>query len=384
MIVLRGMTWDHARGFNPMVATARAYEADHPGVSIQWEKRSLQAFADRPVELMARDFDLIVIDHPHAGAIAAAGHVMDLRTAVPAEALAALSAQSVGLSHLSYEYADGQWALAIDAATPVASYRPDRLDRVPERWEEVIRLAETKRVIWPLKPVDALMNFFNLAANCGFNVARSEDRLIDASDGRFVLNAMRAVVRNLPSDCLTMNPIDAYERMAAQDGSDYCPYAYGYVNYARDGFRERVLRFTDAPALGADGPRGSCLGGTGLAISAHCRHVEAAADYALWVASADCQKGLYFDAGGQPANVAAWDDDRCNALSGDFFRGTRRTLDHSWMRPRYHGYIGFQDAGGTIVNACLAGEVSVLAALEQINNAYRESFTRRAPPRNEG
>ena len=45
MINLRGMTWDHSRGFDPMVATSAAYAAAHPGVSITWEKRSLQAFA---------------------------------------------------------------------------------------------------------------------------------------------------------------------------------------------------------------------------------------------------------------------------------------------------------------------------------------------------
>src|SRR5688572_25136757 len=267
MIVLRGITWDHPRGYNPMVATAHAYGADHPDISIRWEKRSLQAFADRPIELMARDFDLIVMDHPHAGAVAAAGHVLDLGTVIPREALAALGAQSVGLSHRSYEYAGGQWALAIDAATPVASYRPDRLDRVPERWDEVVRLAESKRVIWPVKPVDALMNFFNLAAGCGISVAHGEDRLIDPLEGRVVFDAMLAVVRNIPAGCLVMNPIEAYELMAADEGAVYCPYAYGYVNYARARFREHVLRFADAPALGSEGPRGSCLGGTGLAIS---------------------------------------------------------------------------------------------------------------------
>ena len=41
--------------------------ADHPGVTITWEKRSLQAFADRPIDAMAQEYDLMVIDHPHVG-----------------------------------------------------------------------------------------------------------------------------------------------------------------------------------------------------------------------------------------------------------------------------------------------------------------------------
>ena len=33
MINLRGMTWDHSRGFDPMVATSAAYAAAHPGAT---------------------------------------------------------------------------------------------------------------------------------------------------------------------------------------------------------------------------------------------------------------------------------------------------------------------------------------------------------------
>ena len=67
MKVLKGMTWDHSRGYDPMVATAEKYIQDKVDIKIMWEKRSLQAFADRPIELMAFDYDLMVIDHPHVG-----------------------------------------------------------------------------------------------------------------------------------------------------------------------------------------------------------------------------------------------------------------------------------------------------------------------------
>ena len=49
MVNLRGMTWDHARGFDPMVATSAAYAAAHPGVTITWEKRSLAGLC-RPAD----------------------------------------------------------------------------------------------------------------------------------------------------------------------------------------------------------------------------------------------------------------------------------------------------------------------------------------------
>jgi len=46
MTELRGITWDHTRGFLPMVATAQRFSELHPDVRITWEKRSLQHFAD--------------------------------------------------------------------------------------------------------------------------------------------------------------------------------------------------------------------------------------------------------------------------------------------------------------------------------------------------
>ena len=64
---LRGMTWDHSRGFDPMLATSTRFGEMRPGVEITWEKRSLQAFADRPIGEMAAAYDLMVIDHPHVG-----------------------------------------------------------------------------------------------------------------------------------------------------------------------------------------------------------------------------------------------------------------------------------------------------------------------------
>lgn len=71
-IRLRGMTWDHPRGYDPLVACSALYK-DHNGVEITWEKRSLQDFESFPVEELARRYDLIVIDHPHAGQVAREG-----------------------------------------------------------------------------------------------------------------------------------------------------------------------------------------------------------------------------------------------------------------------------------------------------------------------
>ena len=65
--VLRGITWNHSRGFVSVVATAQRYCELHPDVEITWEKRSLQEFADAPIQGLAEAYDLLVIDHPLGG-----------------------------------------------------------------------------------------------------------------------------------------------------------------------------------------------------------------------------------------------------------------------------------------------------------------------------
>jgi multiple sugar transport system substrate-binding protein len=371
--VLKGITWDHARGYDPLVATSEQFAEAHAGVRIVWEKRSLQAFADRPLEVMAADYDLMVIDHPHAGAAARSGLLLAFDGAGADDALAVLATQSCGVSHASYEYGGRQWALAIDAAAPVSAYRPDLVNEIPATWNEVIALSERGRVIWPLLPINALMSFYNLLANIGEPFGADGNGVSPAS-GRAVLEEMLAVARNLPEECFSMDPIGAYEWLSCRSSHGYVPYLYGYSNYSRAGFRPHLVRVADVPALGPDGPVGSTIGGTGVAVSSSCRHPEIARDYALWIASADCQRDVYFRSGGQPANVVAWEDDACNRASHDFFRDTRKTLEFAYLRPRHDGYMDFQDIGGSVIHACLARRESVDKTVHAINEAYAKSI----------
>ncbi len=373
MVRLRGMTWDHARGFDPMVATSAAYAAAHPGVEITWEKRSLQAFADRPIAEMAGTYDLMVIDHPHVGEVARQGSLLPLDGVRDAE-MAALAAGSVGLSHPSYNFAGRQWSLAIDTATPVACLRPDLLDAAPRLWAEVLDLARVGQVALALVPINALMAFLGMARNLGYGVAEDADHLIAPGQAAHVLGLMREIVALIDPRCLTLDPIGIYEWMGrTKDAPAYSPFGYGYTNYSRKGFCAFPLVFHDAPGIADPTPRGTVLGGTGIAVSAHTRHPEIAIDYAFWIAGADCQRGIFTASGGQPAHAAAWEDDTCNALTGNFFRNTRRTLDTAWLRPRYDGYMALQDRAGDILHACLRGAASEAATLAALDSAYRES-----------
>jgi multiple sugar transport system substrate-binding protein len=373
VVELRGMTWNHARGHDPMVATAALWADAHPWVHITWEKRSLQAFADRPIAEMADTYDLMVIDHPHVGEAAAQGNLLALDGLRAAE-MAALAAGSVGLSHDSYAFAGRQWALAIDTATPVACLRPDRLAAPPRLWPEVLDLARAGQVGFALIPINALMTFFGMARNLDHPVAVEPGRLIAPAAGAEVLEYLREVVALMDPRCLTLDPIGIYEWMGRHaDAPAYSPFGYGYTNYSRRGFCPHPLRFHDAPGISEASPRGTVLGGTGIAVSAFTKHPEVAVDYAFWIAGAECQRGLYTASGGQPGHAAAWEDEACNALTDNFFRNTRATLDSAWLRPRYDGYMALQDRAGDILHACLRGEASEAATLDALDAAYRES-----------
>src|ERR671937_817726 len=100
-IKLRGITWDHPRGFDPVDATARAYGETHPDVQITWDRRTLRDFAERSVLDLADDYDFIVLDHPWIGAASARGCLLPLDEWLPADFLADQASQSVGKSYES-------------------------------------------------------------------------------------------------------------------------------------------------------------------------------------------------------------------------------------------------------------------------------------------
>jgi multiple sugar transport system substrate-binding protein len=84
---------------------------------------------------------------------------------------------------------------------------------------------------------------------------------------------------------------------------------------------------------------------------------------------------MYTLDGGQPGHRAAWTDDVCNALTSHFFRDTLLTLDEAFLRPRYAGYIHFQDEAGVIVHRWLEQGGDLSPVIEKIDALYRETLT---------
>ncbi|WP_102959482.1 extracellular solute-binding protein [Mangrovicella endophytica] len=374
-VTLKGMTWSHPRGYDPLVACSAEWKAK-TGVEIVWDKRSLQDFESFPVEELARAYDFIVIDHPHVGQITGENCLLPLDVAGRETERAALAAASVGPSYRSYEWQGRQWAFPIDAATQVQAWRPDLVETAPTTLGEVEALAADGKVALPLRSPHALMTFYTISANLGRPCrVDGEGDLVDAEAGTEALAIMARLASRLDPADFDSDPIAVFERMAAENSPIACvPYTYGYVSYALDGFRQRHIAFADIPAAGGHGPVGGTLGGTGIAVSAMTRHPEAAIDFAYWIASAAVQAGPYAAAGGQPGHATAWEDDGVNAPVLGFYRNTRATLEGSFLRPRHDGYMPFQhEASQRIAQALRSGEAPE-AGVTDLNAMFRRSF----------
>lgn len=372
---LKGMTWSHPRGYEPMVATTAQWKRD-TGIEIVWEKRSLQDFESFPVEQLAHAYDLIVIDHPHVGQITAEACLAPLDVPGRETERAALAAASVGRSYESYEWQGRQWALPIDAAAQVQAYRPDLISGPVRRWDEAVALARQGRVVLPMRPPHSLMCLYTLAANLGQPCATTPDRpFLGPLIGEQVVELLAEITSLIARADFAMDPIGASEAMAdPQSGLALMPLGYGYANYAREGFRAKRLAFTDIPAAGDKGPCGSALGGTGIAVSAFSRHIREAIDYAYWVARAEAQRGPYAAAGGQPGHAAAWQDDGVNLPVAGFYRNTRMTLGAAYVRPRHDGYMTFQARASDRLNAGLLGKEKPKTIIRDLDTLFRECF----------
>lgn len=376
-IILKGITWNHSRGFLPMVATAQRFAELHPNVQITWEKRSLQAFADYSIQELAERFDLLVIDHPWAGFAAKTKSIIPLDDYLPAEYLQDQAKNTVGASFESYSYDGHQWALPIDAATPVAASRPDILSKLglalPKTFDDLLALADKGLVAFAGIPIDVLMNFYTLCCSLGEDPCQKDDVVISPEIGIKVLKMYRQLATKIDKANFNRNPIQVYEAMTKTDDIAYCPFAYGYANYSRRGYARKLLHFHDMISLDGENNLRSTLGGTGLAISAKCAEIAIAVDYAAFVGSPNCQSGLYFESGGQPGHLAAWQDEEVNRQSQNYFANTLPALQRAFLRPRYHGSMYFQDHAGDVVRDYLLNGGDELAVLSTLNELYVKS-----------
>jgi multiple sugar transport system substrate-binding protein len=377
-ITLKGLTWDHPRGYAPLLGGVPEYEEQNPETKIQWDRRTLREFGEAPLEQYLGRYDLLIVDHPFVGFAAAHGVLVDLAAFISEAERLHFAADSVGPSWQAYWYGSGLWAFPIDAATQVASYRPDLLRAlscdVPDTFDGALELGEKARkagqyIVVPACPTDAISLFFTLSANFGYPIPEERELFVDDSVAAAVLDRLHALIAVAHPRSVEWNPIEVYDFMIGGSDAVYCPYGFGYSNYSRVGDSVR-LQFTNAPAAGQHGCAGTMLGGTGVAVSKRSSHPLEAIAYAKWLVRPEHQRGTYFREGGQPASLAAWTDSSVNAMADGFFSGTLQTLQTAYLRPRFDGFVRFFEAAGVQINRCLRGELSDADLTRWLNDRY--------------
>lgn len=378
MITLKGITWDHSRGHTPLVACCQRYGELHPHVQVQWHKRSLQAFADYSVEALAKQYDLLIIDHPSVGEAFESNCLIDFKQHISKPALEELQAHAAGASFNSYTWNAAQLALPVDAATPVSCYRKDLLEEkgiaIPQTWHQLLALAAKGKVAIPAIPIDMLMNFYMFCIACGNEPFTSRKEIISEAVGVTALQLMLELYGCIDKKFFSCNPIAVAELMSSTNDYWYCPFAYGYSNYARKNYASHQLTYDDVVRF-LGNRFSTTLGGTGIAVSAYSRHVNDAVHIAAMLTSESIQKGLYVDHGGQPAHVKAWQCTHANAIASDYFNNTLPALQAAFVRPRYNGYLKLQEEAGFVLHEFIQHRSSSPCnVIQQLNRLYRKSL----------
>jgi len=187
------------------------------------------------------------------------------------------------------------------------------------------------------------------------------------------LQTMRELYSQIDKKLFACNPIQVAELMTTTDNYWYCPFAYCYSNYARSGYAKNLLTYANLVHFGKKRLR-STIGGTGLAVSSYTKHKKEAVDFAAWICSEECQSTFYVQHGGQPGHLAAWTNNMANLLTNSFFHAVLPVMKNGYMRPRYNGYLHFQDHAGDPVQQFLLNGGNPETVLKEIDRIYHHSL----------
>jgi multiple sugar transport system substrate-binding protein len=318
------------------------------------------------------------MDHPHTAVAATDNLLLPLDELMPEGFLADQAAHSVGASHESYAFNGHQWTLAIDAATPVATWRPDLVMNygltLPATWDDVLSMAREGFVTVSAFPIDVLMHAYMFTQAAGHAPFSTGEGIGPVDTVAGALEELKRLVDLCDPACLERDPIRTADWMSGVEDDPraaYCPFAYGYSNYSRPGYARHVLQAGGLVTHGGR-PLRSTLGGAGVAVSARTKHPQTAADYAMFTASPEVQRGIYFAAGGQPGHRSAWVDPAVNAPCHGFFQDTLQTIDEAICRPKVPGYMDFQDAATPVAHAAVAGKTSVTDAAREMTKLWEK------------
>lgn len=363
-----GLTWDHPRGRNALEATAARFSADGAD-TLTWSVQPLEGFESTPIDELAAQYDLLVLDHPHMGDAIAAECLIPLDELFSAEALAEWSTAAVGPTFDSYVVDGRSWALPLDAATQVSARRPGMIPDTPLTWSDALELAQHGGVAPSLAGPHAFLSLCSIAVSIGADPAADQE-FLPASVFDEAVELLREFAARAPEGTAELNPIGLLDRMSTVGDIHYIPLVYGYAPYSTRVGDARIA--FGLPPL-ASGGIGATLGGTGIAVTRRCSSSPALLEHISWLMSDEAQRRVIPAHDGQPSARSAWTDTDVDDAAGGFYSGTLDALEHSWVRPRFAGYVPVQTEASRLIRRAIEGSLTLRAAHHRIAAAFERA-----------
>ncbi len=365
----KGLTWDHPRGRDALIALSKLISPERDRFELQWDVQSLEGFESAPIANLCESYDILIIDHPHLGEACAHNCLQPWDNFLTPEQQQSLDEKTVGPSLPSYVMNNKLWALPLDAATQVAVQKPHLLMNAPDTWKDVLALAQSDgRVALSWAGPHAFLSFLSICASFEVGFGLKSDQMVQDHNGAIsALDLLAQLDKYQSEKTRQLNPIALLEYMTNHDDVIYCPLVYGYVNYAQLNASER-LSFLNAPK-GPSGIRGSTIGGTGIALSANCTPSQPLIKHLVDMLTGLSQHALIPNNNGQPSFRSAWTDNTINQASNNFYKNTLDTIETAYVRPRFNGYIRFQSEASELLRANLQAQLpssSILKNLEEL------------------
>lgn len=374
---LKGITWDHPRGYDSIVAATETFHELADDFQVTWDIRSLKEFGDLPIAGLTEKYDLLMIDHPFVGDAHEQQLLMPMEQLMSRAFLNEQSQVHIGVCYESYSYKGRQYALPIDGASQFSAYNPMVLSplAVPHNWTEYLDIMFDphfkNKVLWPLCTTDFWCSFLTIAAQLAERngVEVFNDEGVSEVLAYETFEYLKQLTEGIPEQCWSMNPIGVLECMTNTSECGFSPLLFGYSNYGRN--REGNVEFLNAISL-EDQRTISLLGGVGIAVSSKTKYKNEITTYLGHIMKNEILLGAYFDAGGQPSLAEVWNSKKHSKATSNFFCNTLETMQNAYVRPCIPGFNDFQERASEFIHAHFKTQ-SARTLGEKVNVLFRKS-----------
>lgn len=352
------LNWQHRRATGPIEAAIERFQGANPSISVKHSTRPLSDFEHQGIDTIARQYDLIIFDHPFCGVISQSGCFEPLELLIPDLLGEEQGSRYIGNSLASYRFAGHLWGAPIDGATQHALYRADLMARfgvVPKSHADVLQLGTEVRKagLYLGTAIDtphAILSIWSYMANLGQPVLADEKSILDIPAESFAqaYTAVADVLALSAPEAAHWNSIDLHQAMGERDDIVYAPVVYGYAAHGEHD-HSRPLSFASFAGVRAPYEAGSAIGGTALGLSRYSKAKTEALQFMRFILGDEVQTRIVGEHHGQAATRDGWLQSDLDARFNHFFSAVRDSMETAWVRPRFAGYIDFQRSGGEIV-----------------------------------